>query len=52
MTERTRALVTVNPNNPTGHFLLEDELRALHALGLPIISDEVFNAFPLDKERG
>ena len=50
---RTRALVVVNPNNPTGSFLKRDELRRLVELGLPIISDEVFSSFALgpDPER-
>jgi len=42
---RTRAIVVVNPNNPTGSFLKRDELRRLLELGLPIISDEVFSSF-------
>jgi aspartate/methionine/tyrosine aminotransferase len=45
-TPRTRAVVVVSPNNPTGTFLKRDELRALSALGLPIISDEVFGEYP------
>jgi len=44
---RTRALVVVNPNNPTGSFLKQDELSRLVELGLPIISDEVFSSFAL-----
>ncbi|HYP78427.1 MAG TPA: pyridoxal phosphate-dependent aminotransferase [Polyangiaceae bacterium] len=44
---RTRAVVVVNPNNPTGSFLKRDELRRLTELGLPIISDEVFANFAL-----
>ncbi|HYP97261.1 MAG TPA: pyridoxal phosphate-dependent aminotransferase [Polyangiaceae bacterium] len=44
---RTRAVVVVNPNNPTGSFLKRDELERLIALGLPIISDEVFSSFAL-----
>jgi alanine-synthesizing transaminase len=43
---RTRALVVVNPNNPTGSFLKESEAERLLDLAqqrkLPIISDEVF----------
>jgi aspartate/methionine/tyrosine aminotransferase len=39
---RTRAIVCVHPNNPTGSFHTRDELKALAQLGLPIISDEVF----------
>jgi len=44
---RTRAVVVVNPNNPTGSFLKRDELRRLIELGLPLISDEVFSSFAL-----
>jgi hypothetical protein len=43
---RTRAIVVVNPNNPTGAFLKRDELHALQELCaerlLALISDEVF----------
>ena len=42
---RTRAVLVVNPGNPTGAYLKKDELAALQALGLPIISDEVFADF-------
>lgn len=45
--DRTRAIVLVNPNNPTGHFLRRHELAQLTAFGLPIISDEVFRDFQL-----
>jgi alanine-synthesizing transaminase len=44
---RTRAIVVVNPNNPTGHFLRRHELAPLTAFGLPIISDEVFRDYRL-----
>ncbi|HEY4014129.1 MAG TPA: pyridoxal phosphate-dependent aminotransferase [Polyangiaceae bacterium] len=47
VTARTRAVVTVSPNNPTGSYLKRDELDALASLGLPILSDEVFAEFPL-----
>ncbi len=46
----TRAIVLVEPNNPTGSVLAPDERRAVEALaerrGLAIISDEVFREFP------
>ncbi|MGA2434420.1 MAG: pyridoxal phosphate-dependent aminotransferase [Bryobacteraceae bacterium] len=46
VTPRTRAIVVVNPNNPTGSFLKRDELARLTALAaerkLAIVSDEVF----------
>jgi alanine-synthesizing transaminase len=47
ITDRTRAIVVVSPNNPTGSFLGADELEAMLDLGLPIISDEVFARYPL-----
>jgi aspartate/methionine/tyrosine aminotransferase len=45
-TERTRAIVVVSPNNPTGSYVKRDELARLAELGLPIVSDEVFGAYP------
>ncbi len=47
VTARTRAIVTVSPNNPTGSYLKKEEVEALGALGLPIVSDEVFARYPL-----
>lgn len=44
---RARAVVVVQPNNPTGSFLKPHEVRVLVELGLPVISDEVFGAYPL-----
>lgn len=49
ITERTRAVILVNPNNPTGSFVKKGELEELVALctarGIAIISDEVFADF-------
>jgi alanine-synthesizing transaminase len=43
---RTRALVVVHPNNPTGSYVKRDEAAALHELcsarSLAIVADEVF----------
>jgi aspartate/methionine/tyrosine aminotransferase len=47
---RTRAILAVSPNNPTGSYLKRDELRALAATGLPIVSDEVFARYPLRED--
>jgi len=44
---RTRAVVVVNPNNPTGSRLTRGELDQLAALRLPIVSDEVFAPYSL-----
>jgi hypothetical protein len=53
ITSRTRAIVVVNPNNPTGSYLKRDEWERLQTFGLPILSDEVFSdfAFAPDAER-
>jgi aspartate/methionine/tyrosine aminotransferase len=51
-TPRTRALVLVSPNNPTGSFVKTVELDALAALGLPIVSDEVFSEYSLRDDPG
>ncbi len=52
ITPRTRALVLVNPNNPTGHFIRRHELDQLPALcerhDITIISDEVFSDYLID----
>ena len=56
-TDRTRAIVAVTPNNPTGSFVKGAEADALRALaarhGAALLSDEVFADFPLreDPER-
>jgi aspartate/methionine/tyrosine aminotransferase len=51
ITPRTRGVIVVNPNNPTGHFLKGTELKALNTLCAPrelaIIADEVFLDFTL-----
>ena len=51
---RCRALVVVNPNNPTGSFLKRDEVARLAevcaAATLALISDEVFAAYPFSAE--
>src|SRR5262249_29729301 len=52
MTPRTRAVIVVNPNNPTGHFVKRAEVEKLSALcaarGLALIADEVFLDFSLE----
>jgi len=51
VTPRTRGVIVVNPNNPTGHFLRGAELKALNTLcaarEMAIIADEVFLDFTL-----
>lgn len=49
--ERTRAVLLVNPNNPTGSFVKRDELSELVTLcaerNVALIADEVFSDFVL-----
>jgi len=42
LTPRTRAIVVVNPNNPTGSYVTPREQDDLASFGVPLISDEVF----------
>ena len=45
LTDRTRAIIVVSPNNPTGSLTRNDEFRFLASLGFPLICDEVFAAY-------
>lgn len=47
LTPRTRLLALVHPGNPTGRFFSASEQNAMAALGVPLISDEVFADFSL-----
>jgi len=55
ITERTRAIVTVTPNNPTGAVYTEEELRAINALcrerGIYHVSDEAYEYFTYGAAR-
>ncbi len=52
VTPRTKAIVVVNPNNPTGSYLGQQELGLMLDTGLPIVSDEVFATYPLEMPFG
>jgi alanine-synthesizing transaminase len=51
ITARTRAVIVVHPNNPTGHFVKAQEAKQLNRIcaahDLAIIADEVFLDFAL-----
>ncbi len=55
ITPRTRGIIVVHPNNPTGHFAKHAEIAKLNSIcsarELAIIADEVFLDFPLDENR-
>jgi alanine-synthesizing transaminase len=54
VTPRTRAMVVVHPNNPTGHYTSPAEREALSELcqecGLALIVDEVFLDYPFQAD--
>jgi alanine-synthesizing transaminase len=55
VTERTRALVIINPNNPTGAVYSEQTLRALLDIArrhqLLVLSDEIYDQIVYDGAR-
>ena len=55
LTPRTRAILLVHPNNPTGSYVREDELRQLNDLcrqrNLALVVDEVFLGYALDGQK-
>jgi aspartate/methionine/tyrosine aminotransferase len=52
---RTRGVIVVHPNNPTGNFVKSGEMAKLNAIcstrGIAIIADEVFLDFALEENR-
>jgi aspartate/methionine/tyrosine aminotransferase len=55
ITRRTRGVIVVHPNNPTGHYAKRAEIEKLNAIcsahNLAVIADEVFLDFSLNAER-
>lgn len=55
VTSRTRGVIVVNPNNPTGHFVKAQELAQLNEIcaerQMALIADEVFLDFALSGAR-
>ena len=56
ITPRTRGIIVVNPNNPTGHFVKAGELVRLNEIcaqrEMALIADEVFLDFALGSQGG
>ena len=46
---RARAVVLVHPNNPTGAFVSRADFALATSLGLPVVSDEVFADYRMDR---
>lgn len=55
ITSRTRAVIVVNPNNPTGNFLTAEHVKRLNEIAsarqLALLADEVFWDFALNTQR-
>jgi aspartate/methionine/tyrosine aminotransferase len=55
VTDRTKAVMVCNPNNPTGHVLTEAEMDAVVAaasrVGAWIVADEIYRGAELDGDR-
>ena len=53
--DKTRAIAIINPHNPTGNVLTEEELRAIADVakkhGLYLICDEVYREFVYDTDK-
>jgi len=49
ISKKSRAIVAVHPNNPTGSYVSREDHDRLLELGLPLIVDEVFLDFPLTR---
>jgi aspartate/methionine/tyrosine aminotransferase len=56
ITPRTRGIIVVNPNNPTGHFVKPEELSTLNeicsARDMALVADEVFLDFAHGDSNG
>ncbi len=54
ITEQTKAIVTVNPNNPTGSYLKRHEANEIESIcasrNIALISDVVFAEYSLNKD--
>jgi len=51
ITPRTRAIVVGSPANPTGAVQSAETVEAIAALGLPIVSDEIYDGLLYDGAR-
>jgi aspartate/methionine/tyrosine aminotransferase len=51
LSPRTRAIVVASPANPTGAVQSAETLRELAALGVPIVSDEIYDGLLYDGAR-
>ena len=54
VTEKTKAILIINPNNPTGAVYREKELKAIADIAgehdIPIIADEIYDRLTMDQK--
>jgi aspartate/methionine/tyrosine aminotransferase len=54
ITKKTRAIVIINPNNPTGSVYTKKEIKAILDIAgehnLPVVSDEIYDQLTFEKE--
>jgi aspartate/methionine/tyrosine aminotransferase len=48
---RTRAILINSPSNPTGNLLSRERMAEIAALGIPVISDEVYHGLVYEGEE-
>jgi aspartate/methionine/tyrosine aminotransferase len=51
LSPRTRAIIVASPANPTGAIQGRETLRALAELGVPLVSDEIYDGLVYDGAR-
>jgi aspartate/methionine/tyrosine aminotransferase len=51
VTPRTQAIIVSSPANPTGAIQSEETLRAIAALDLPLVSDEIYDGLVYDDAK-
>ncbi|MDH5308152.1 MAG: pyridoxal phosphate-dependent aminotransferase [Myxococcales bacterium] len=51
LTPRTRAILVSSPANPTGAVQSRETLRAIAGLGIPLVSDEIYDGLVYDGVR-
>ncbi|MCU0372331.1 MAG: pyridoxal phosphate-dependent aminotransferase [Ignavibacteria bacterium] len=52
---KTRAIICINPNNPTGSYINSNDYFSIHEIsskrGIPLIIDEVFSDYIIENEN-
>ena len=55
ITDRTKAILVINPNNPTGAIMTRDELQAIATVikdtNIIVLSDEIYNSLTYGPDR-